>query len=318
MQILLKTTIFVLLNALYLAPVTEVQAAACSVNADDEVTNVITTTPSTWCTVTPDYASFPLFKLGLCSKIPTYESYQADCTFIVDNAAAQDLEISKDSSLKIADDISLPAGSYPAAVILLGNEISLKHTETFSRNYNGWDATGGVGSTEVGDRCSTRTASGSEDDIDSNMGGFFDCIDQDDADPVTPGWFTETSGAYISNGNECSISNGIIVAASSELAFENNVTLNSSVICGMFDASTLETYGDYDNTPSTAETTNATRQLVVQTFGTPVVISGSSSSIDFGMKVDNMLSLEGHDDDGSGTTHINGFIDGIEFIVAVQ
>ena len=78
---------------------------------------------------------------------------------------------------------------------MLGNEISLKHTEAFSRNYNGWDATGGVGSTEVGDRCSTRTASGSEDDIDSNMGGFFDCIDQDDADPVTPGWFTETAGA---------------------------------------------------------------------------------------------------------------------------
>ena len=312
MKKLLKTTSFVLALVLYLAPATEAEAAECS---DTEVLTEITTTESTWCTVTPDYASFPLFKLGLCSKIPTYESYQTDCTFIVDNVAAQDLEISKGSSLSLLGDVTLPAGSYPAAVILLGNEISLKHTQTFSRDYNGWDATGG-GSTETGDRCSTRTASGSEDDIDSSMGGFFDCVPQTDVEQLTPGWFTETSGAYTSDGNVCSIRNGVIVEASSELAFDTDSS--SSVICGLFDASTLETYDDYDNNSNTDETTNATRQLVVQTFNTPVVISGSSSSIDFGMKLDNMLSLEGHDDDGSGTTHINGFVDGIEFTVSVQ
>ena len=315
MKKLLKITSFVLALVLYLVPATEAEAAACSVNADDEVTNLITTTESTWCTVTPDYASFPLFKLGLCSQIPTYESYQTDCTFIVDNVAAQDLEIFKDSSLSLLGDVTLPAGSYPAAVILLGNEISLKHTQTFSRDYNGWDATGG-GSTVTGDRCSTRTASGSEDDIDSSMGGFFDCVPQTDVEQLTPGWFTETSGAYTSDGNVCSIRNGVIVEASSELAFDTDSS--SSVICGMFDASTLETYDNYDNNSNTDETTNATRQLVVQTFNTPVVISGISSSIDFGMKLDNMLSLEGHDDDGSGTTHINGFVDGIEFTVSVQ
>jgi hypothetical protein len=311
MKKLLKITSFVLALVLYLAPATEAEAAECS---DTEVLTEITTTESTWCTVTPDYASFPLFKLGLCSKIPTYESYQTDCTFIVDNVAAQDLEISKGSSLSLLGDVTLPAGSYPAAVILLGNEISLKHTQTFSRDYNGWDATGG-GSTVTGDRCSTRTASGSEDDIDSSMGGFFDCVPQTDVEQLTPGWFTETSGAYTSDGNVCSIRNGVIVEASSELAFDTDSS--SSVICGLFDASTLETYDDYDNNSNTDETTNATRQLVVQTFNTPVVISGSSSSIDFGMKLDNMLSLEGHDD-GSGTTHINGFVDGIEFTVSVQ
>ena len=313
MKKLLKITSFVLALVLYLAPATEVQAAACEVNSLGEVTRDIEDEGK--CTVTPDYASFPLFKLGLCSKIPTYESYQTDCTFIVDNDAAQNLEIIKGNSLKITDDISLLPGSYPAAVILLGNEISLKHTQTFSRDYNGWDATGG-GSTETGDRCSTRTASGSEDDIDSSMGGFFDCVPQTDVEQLTPGWFTETSGAYTSDGNVCSIRNGVIVEASSELAFDTDSS--SSVICGLFDASTLETYDDYDNNSNTDETTNATRQLVVQTFNTPVVISGSSSSIDFGMKLDNMLSLEGHDDDGSGTTHINGFVDGIEFTVSVQ
>ena len=309
MKKLLKITSFVLALGLYLAPVTELQAAVCNVNAD-EVTNTIGTAKSSWCTVTPDYASFPLFKLGLCSKIPTYESYQTDCTFIVDNVAAQDLEIFKGSSLSLTGDVTLPAGSYPAAVILLGNEISLKHTQTFSNVYNGWEASGG-GSTEIGDRCSTRTSSGSQDDIDSSMRGFFNCVDQDDAEQLTPGWFTETSGAYLAvdvsdNPVTCSISNGVIVEASPELAFTTDS--GSSVVCGMFNDTELEEY--------TGSVSDATRQLVVQTFTDPVVISGSSSSIDFGMKLDNMLSLEGYA--VSGTTYINGFVDGIEFVVTVQ
>jgi hypothetical protein len=311
MKKLLKITSFVLALVLYLAPATEAEAeAACSVNADDEVSNVITSDDGTWCTVTPDYASFPLFKLGLCGKIPTYESYQTDCTFIIDNVAAQDLEIFKGSSLSLTGDVTLPAGSYPAAVILLGNEISLKHTQTFSTDYNGWEASGG-GSTEVGDRCSTRTSSGSQDDIVSSMRGFFDCVDQDDAEQLTPGWFAETSGAYLAvdvsnNPVTCSISNGVIVEASTELAFTTDS--GSSVVCGMFNDTELEEY--------TGSVSDATRQLVVQTFTDPVVISGSSSSIDFGMKLDNMLSLEGYA--VSGTTYINGFVDGIEFTVAVQ
>ena len=305
MQNLLKITTFVLMLGLYLAPATKAQAAACSVNADNEVTNVITTSNSSWCTVTPDYASFPLFKLGLCSKIPTYLSYQTDCTFLIDNIAAQDLEIFNGSKLSLKDEISLLPGTYLAAVILLGNEIRLKHTETFSRDYNGWEADVG-GPTTTGDRCSTRTSSGSEDDIDSNFGGFFDCVDQDDTDQLTPGWFTETAGAYLSGGTECSISNNIIVAASSDLAF--STTSGSSVVCGMVNATELEEY--------TGSNSDATRQLVVQTFTDPVVISGSSSSIDFGIKLTNMLSLEGHT--GPSGTYINGFVDGIEFIVDVQ
>ena len=318
MKNLLKLNVIILGLALYLMPVSQVYAAACLLNGDNEITNTITATESSWCTVTPDYASFPLYKIGLCSTIPTYENYQTVCSFIVDNAVVQDLEISEGSSVSIVDEISLAEGVYPAAVILLGNEISLKHTATFSTDYNGWDTTGGTATTSVGDRCSTRTSSGSEDDIDSSMGGFFDCIDQDDTDPITPGWFTETSGAYVSDGTECSISNGVIVQDFSDLAFEIESSGNSSVVCGMRDASTLETYDDYDNNVSTDETTNATRQLVVQTFGTPVVISTNTSSIDLGMKLDNMLSLEGHDDDGAGTLHINGFVDGIEFIVDAQ
>ena len=313
MKKLLKITSFILALVLYLAPAAEVQAAACEVNSLGEVTRDIEDDGK--CTVTPDYASFPLFKLGLCSKIPTHESYQTDCTFIVDNDAAQNLEIIKGNSLKITDDISLLPGSYPAAVILLGNEIRLKHTVVFAiDDYYGW--AGGI-ATE-GDTCATTTSQGSEDDIGVSFGGFFSCGDDD----IVAGWFTETSGAYLAvddNGDPatCSISAGAIVESSSELAF--STASGDSVVCGMDDASTLETY-ESDDTP------NATRQLVVQTFTDPVVISNDSTSIDLGIKLENMLSLEMHvgpnnNLDGlnlSPDSYINGFIDGIEFKVVVK
>lgn len=289
---------------LYLAPASQALAGACNI-LDGEITNSITANEASWCTVTPDYASFPLYKLGLCSSIPTYETYQAECTFVVDNAVAKDLEISRGSSLSITDEISLAEGSYPAAVILLGNEISLKHTAAFSTDQNGWEI--GVGLAD-GDRCATSNASGSEDDIDATFGGFFNCIPEAEQDELTASWFTEAQGAYLSNGQTCSISGGAIVASTSDLAFATSS--GTSVICGMEDDSTLESY-DINGA------TNATRQLIVQTFTAPVAITANSRSFDFGIKLTNMLSLEGHVGP-SGDTFLNGFIDGVEFKVVVQ
>ena len=305
MKNLLKLSVIILGLALYLMPVSQVNAAACVLNSDNEITNTITATESSWCTVTPDYASFPLYKLGLCSAIPTYENYQTVCSFIVDNAVAQDLEISEGSSLSIVDEISLAEGVYPAAVILLGNEISLKHTAAFSADQDGWEI--GVGLAD-GDRCATSTASGSQDDIDSTFGGFFNCIPEADEDELTAGWFTETQGAYLTDGDTCTISSGAIVASSSELEF--TTSSGSSVICGMEDASALE---EYDS----GGETNATRQLIVQTFTTPVVITANSTSFDFGIKLTNMLSLEGYVGPSSDT-FLNGFIDGVEFKAVVN
>lgn len=323
MKQLSNITTFVFMLGLFLLPSSEAQAGSCEFidgELDDRPVSdggpgPITTDEDTWCTVTPDYASFPLFKLGLCSEIPTYESYQTDCTFIVNNVAAQDLEIFKGSSLKVTDDISLLPGSYPAAVILLGNEISLKHSVSFAEeDYYGWAS----GARTEGASCSTTTSEGSQDYIGPSFGGFFHCSDEE----LIPGWFTETSGAYLAVDEDdsdapaiCSIVSGAIVAASSELAF--STASGSSVVCGMADASTLEAYDDYDSDADTDDTTNATRQLVVQTFTDPVVISNSSTSIDFGMKLDDMLSLEAYTGPDN-VAYLNGFIDGIEFKVTVN
>lgn len=304
MKNVLKFSLIPVGLALSLVPLNQAMAAPCNL-VGGEITDDITTSEGSWCTVTPDYASFPLYKLGLCSTIPTYETYQAECTFVIDNPTAQNLEISSGSSLSIADQISLAEGSYPAAVILLGNEISLKHTAAFSDDQNGWEI--GVGLAD-GDRCATSTASGGEDTISTSFGGFFNCIPEDEEDELVAGWFTETQGAYLTDGSTCSISGGAIVASSPDLAF--TTPSGSSVVCGMESASSLERYDINGNT-------NATRQLIVQTFTSPVVISANSRSFDFGIKLTNMLSLEGHEGP-NGETFLNGFIDGVEFRAVVE
>jgi hypothetical protein len=256
------------------------------------------------CTVTPDYAYFPLYKLGLCTEVPTYLNYQSVCTMIVNNSTAQEVEVSEGSQIQLSNNLSLSEGTYPAAIVLLGNTIGIKHSVVFNDTQDGWDYSG---STAVeGKYCSTSTASGSEDDIGTgagDIGGFFDC----DTSALTAGKFTETSGAYLTSGTTCSISSGAIVRSSADLAF--STSSGTSVVCGMYDADTLETY--------TSGASNATRQLVVQTFTNPVNISPTTTSLDVGFKVEDMLSIEGHTGPGS-LTFVNGFIDGVEFKVAAN
>ena len=253
------------------------------------------------CTVTPDYAYFPLYKLGLCTEVPTYLNYQSVCTMIVNNSTAQEVEVSEGSQIQLSNNLSLSEGTYPAAIVLLGNTISIKHSVVFNDTQNGWDYTNGEPTS--GAYCSTSTASGSEDDI-GDIGGFFDC----DTSALTAGKFTETSGAYLTSGTTCSISSsGAIESSSPDLAF--STSSGTSVVCGMYDADTLETY--------TSGASNATRQLVVQTFTNPVNISPTTTSLDVGFKVEDMLSIEGHTGPGS-LTFVNGFIDGVEFKVAAN
>lgn len=254
------------------------------------------------CTVTPDYAYFPLHKLALCTEVPTYLNYQSVCTMIVDNSSAQEVEVSKGSQIQLNNNLSLGEGAYPAAIILLGNTIGIKHSAIFKDIQDGWDYDGDVD--VEGRYCSTSSASGDEDDIGvGDIGGFFDCS----ASALTAGKFTETSGAYVTGGTKCSISNGSIVRAHASLEF--TTSSGTSVVCGMYDADTLETY--------TGESTNATRQLIVQTFTNPVTINANTSSLDIGFKLEDMLSLEGHTGPDS-LTYVNGFIDGIEFKVTAK
>jgi|LWDU01.1.fsa_nt_gi hypothetical protein len=279
---------------------------ACTINANGEVTNDIedlTAGDMNGCYVTPDVVYIPVYRVGLCSSIPTYENYLTECTFLFNSATAKEVEVVKNQAFNVADNITLTEGSYPASVLLLGTTIGYKHTVNFTISQNGWSD---AGTATDGKTCVSRTVSGNADDIgDSAGGGFYEC----GASSLTAGKFTENEGAYWDN-SECEINSGVVSRPNSS-AMEYTTSSGSAVMCGMANESTHETGGDGNGG------TNATRQLLIQTFTNPVTISPTTSSLEIGLKVTDMLGLEKHlDSDDIG--YYNAFLDGVELKITAQ
>ena len=273
---------------------------ACTINANGEVTNDINALDAgdmKGCYVTPDAVYIPVYRVGLCSSVPTYENYLTECTFLFNSATAKEVEVVKNQAFNVADNITLTEGSYPASVLLLGTTIGYKHTVNFTLPQDGWSDAAVL--TE-GKTCVSRTVSGNADDIGvSAGGGFYEC----GASSLTAGKFTENEGAYWDN-SECVISSGVVSRPDSS-AHEYTTSSGSAVMCGMANESTHETGGDGNGG------TNATRQLLIQTFNDPITISAATSSLEIGLKVTDMLGLEKHLDDGSNG-YYNAFLDGVE------
>jgi len=279
---------------------------ACTINANGEVTNDIedlTAGDMNGCYVTPDVVYIPVYRVGLCSSIPTYENYLTECTFLFNSATAKEVEVVKNQAFNVADNITLTEGSYPASVLLLGTTIGYKHTVNFTISQNGWSD---AGTATDGKTCVSRTVSGNVDDIGGSAGGgFYEC----GASSLTAGKFTENEGAYWDN-SECEINSGVVSRPNSS-AMEYTTSSGSAVMCGMANESTHETGGDGNGG------TNATRQLLIQTFTNPVTISPTTSSLEIGLKVTDMLGLEKHlDSDDIG--YYNAFLDGVELKITAQ
>ena len=264
------------------------EAASCSRNANGEILDA-SIAPD--CTVTPDEVHFPIYKFGLCEEIPTYQNYLTECEFLYDSVAGETVVVTASSNFKLTENATIFPGIYEAAVVLVGNTISVRHSEVFDVDWDGIEDAGPPVIGSSGKYCSTRLDSGSEDDFDSNL----DCAD----DPLEAGLFSETVGAYHTAG-ACSIVGGSIV---SNLSFTTNS--GSTTICGMLDEDTLETYVGGD--------TDATRQLIVQTFTNEVTISPDTSSLDIAFKVTDMLSIENPSDDW-----IQAYLDGVEVVIEVD
>ena len=265
------------------------EAASCSRNANGEILDA-SIAPD--CTVTPDEVHFPIYKFGLCEEIPTYQNYLTACEFLYDSVAGETIAITASSNFQLAESATIVPGIYEAAVVLVGNTISVRHSEVFDVD---WDGHNGLpvpaDAALSGKYCSTRLDSGSEDDFDSNL----DCADE----PLQAGLFSETVGAYHTAG-ACSIVGGSVV---SNLSFTTNS--GSTTVCGMLDEDTLETYVGQD--------TDATRQLITQIFTTEVTISPDTASLDIAFKVTDMLAIENPAGD-----YIQAYLDGVEVAIEVD
>lgn len=263
------------------------EAASCSRNANGEILDA-SIAPD--CTVTPDEVHFPIYKFGLCEEIPTYQNYLTACEFLYDSVAGETVVVTASSNFKLMENATIFPGIYEAAVVLVGNTISVRHSEVFDVDWDGVEDPAPI-MLSTGKYCSTRLDSGSEDDFPSNL----DCAD----DPLAAGLFSETVGAYHTAG-ACSIVGGSIV---SNLSFTTNS--GSTTVCGMLDEDTLETYVGGD--------TDATRQLIVQTFNNEVTISPDTVALDIAFKVTDMLSIENPSDDW-----IQAYLDGVEVAIEVD
>lgn len=291
---------------------TNIQAASCSssatlMNSEGEITDAGVTAK---CTVTPDTAYFPVYKIGLCTEIPTYQNYQTKCNLIFDKSTAVEITVNssnKSTSVDIAgaSGISLNNGTYEAAIILLGNTISLKHTAIFESKRNGQELNGSTYSTSNGTDangtvCVTRATSGNEDDFGTGgLESFLDCYENVVGDNPAAGKFVESGGAYLTESERCVIVSGLVVAP--DVMTVTDASGDLVKYCGMKDKDTLETYVD--------GATDATRQLVIQDFQTPVVTTSNTTAVNIGFKVTDMLAVE--ERTASSVQYTNYFIDGV-------
>ena len=104
---------------------TGVKAAECTIDVTSNgiLDSNFAGDPAVTCQVTPDIAMFPLLKIGLCAEVPTYANYLTNCKFLVEYASQKQVLISKDTTVKLKDSLTLDEGIYKAAVIVMGNTI---------------------------------------------------------------------------------------------------------------------------------------------------------------------------------------------------
>ena len=268
--------------------------------------------PAGTCQVTPDVAMFPLLKIGLCAEVPTYANYLTNCKFLVEYANQKQVLISKDTTVKLKDSLTLDEGLYKAAVIVMGNTIGLQHSDVFHSSVLGQEANLDDG---PGKYCATRAVTGNLDQFDSsdndtavtatgevnNLESFLIC---DDTAP-TPGLYIEDKGAYEAvdgSGNDilCSLDSDGVVVAPSALTTTNS-TVGKVQICALA-------------SDGTSPAQPGVQQLAIQTLPASVTINANTTSINVGFELTNMLQFEIHEAeyiDNSPVDFMNAFVESV-------
>jgi hypothetical protein len=307
-------TLFSAVIFLQVFSATGVKAAECTrdVTSNGILDSNFAGDPAGTCQVTPDIAMFPLLKIGLCAEVPTYANYLTNCKFLVEYASQKQVLISKDTTVKLKDSLTLDEGIYKAAVIVMGNTIGLQHSDVFHSSVLGQEANLDDG---PGKYCATRAVTGNLDQFDSsdndtaitatgevnNLESFLIC---DDTAP-TPGLYIEDKGAYeavdgLGNDILCSLDSDGVVVAPSALTTTNS-TVGKVQICALAsDGITPEQPG--------------VQQLAIQTLPASVTINANTTSINVGFELTNMLQFEIHEAEyinNSPADFMNAFVESV-------
>ena len=304
-------TLFSAVIFLQVFSATGVKAAECTRNATSNGILASNFSSEGVCQVTPDVAMFPILKIGLCAEVPTYANYLTNCKFLIEYASQKKVQISKSTTVKLKDSLTLDEGIYKAAVMVMGNTIGLQHSDVFHSSVLGQEANLDDG---PGKYCATRAVTGNLDQFDSsdsntavtatgevnNLESFLIC---DDTAP-TPGLYIEDKGAYEAvdgSGNDilCSLDSDGVVVAPSALTTTNS-TVGKVQICALASDGT---------TPAQP----GVQQLAIQTLPAAVSINANTTSINVGFELTNMLQFEQHSASYSGTdkTYTNAFVESV-------
>jgi hypothetical protein len=255
---------------------------------------------------------FPILKIGLCAEVPTYANYLTNCKFLIEYASQKKVQISKSTTVKLKDSLTLDEGIYKAAVMVMGNTIGLQHSDVFHSSVLGQEANLDDG---PGKYCATRAVTGNLDQFDSsdndtaitatgevnNLESFLIC---DDTAP-TPGLYIEDKGAYeavdgLGNDILCSLDSDGVVVAPSALTTTNS-TVGKVQICA------LASDGISPEQPGV-------QQLAIQTLPGSVTINANTTSINVGFELTNMLQFEIHEAEyinNSPADFMNAFVESV-------
>ena len=314
LNILKAITLFSAVIFLQAFSATGAKAAECTrdVTSNGILDSNFAGDPAGTCQVTPDIAMFPLLKIGLCAEVPTYANYLTNCKFLVEYASQKQVLISKDTTVKLKDSLTLDEGIYKAAVIVMGNTIGLQHSDVFHSSVLGQEANLDDG---PGKYCATRAVTGNLDQFDSsdndtaitatgevnNLESFLIC---DDTAP-TPGLYIEDKGAYeavdgLGNDILCSLDSDGVVVAPSALTTTNS-TVGKVQICALA-------------SDGTSPAQPGVQQLAIQTLPASVTINANTTSINVGFELTNMLQFEIHEAEyinNSPADFMNAFVESV-------
>ena len=311
-NILKAITLFSAVIFLQAFSATGAKAAECTRNATSNGILASNFSSEGVCQVTPDVAMFPILKIGLCAEVPTYANYLTNCKFLIEYASQKKVQISKSTTVKLKDSLTLDEGIYKAAVMVMGNTIGLQHSDVFHSSVLGQEANLDDG---PGKYCATRAVTGNLDQFDSsdndtaitatgevnNLESFLIC---DDTAP-TPGLYIEDKGAYeavdgLGNDILCSLDSDGVVVAPSALTTTNS-TVGKVQICA------LASDGISPEQPGV-------QQLAIQTLPGSVTINANTTSINVGFELTNMLQFEIHEAEyinNSPADFMNAFVESV-------
>ena len=245
---------------------------------------------SGYCALTPDSLLLKVYEFGLCTGASS-PSDKSNCTSLFTSDTGKVVDLAVGVSASLANDISLPEGTYTNAYIVLSNETSLKATLEFDTSRTDFD--GGSGKF-----CYTDGRS-----IDDDEPSIITCSNS----PAGATHSVETISFYGDEHSEFAnqIPNYPATVAGTQTTTDLYMIASDGQLSTGFDQD-FAIYGD-------------------QTLAQPVTISGASSitTLDLGISVTNGISFGFYKDGDFSCNSADGcpgdaYFNGLKFVILAR